>query len=174
MVNMAFLAKLKEFVPKPGVAELFKEIVCDLYSDGFKFKQVERKKTISEITQNNNRITKARELLLTDSISPEDYKLIKTEAEEKIIRLETTLNDSNAKDTAVNDVEGLVYKAVENLKKLDLLYVSADIKGKREIIGSIFPEKWTFEDGGHRTKKSIRPHFLSIRLTLSYGTKKPD
>ncbi len=29
------------------------------------------------------------------------------------------------------DIEGLIYKAAENLKKLDLMDLNADIKGKR-------------------------------------------
>lgn len=111
-------------------------------------------------------------MLLTDSISPEDYKFIKTEAEEKIIRLEASLNDMNTKGTAVIDMEGLVYKAVENLKKLDLLYVGADIKGKREIIGSIFPEKWTFENGTHRTGKVNQAASLIYQINSTLWHKK--
>lgn len=80
---MAFVKKLREFKPKPGMPELFKEIVCDLYSDDYKFQQNERKKTIAEIKDYNNRITKARELLLNDSISPEDYKFIKPKQKER-------------------------------------------------------------------------------------------
>lgn len=171
-VNMAFVNKLREFIPKPGVAELFKEIVCDLYSDDSKFQQSERKKVIAEITDNDNRITKARELLLNDSISPEDYKFIKTEAEEKIIRLEAKLKDFNDKSNAVVDIEGLVYKAVETLKKLDLLYIEADIKGKREIIGSTFPEKWVFQDGEHRTGKVNEAASLIYQINSTLRHKK--
>jgi hypothetical protein len=29
-VNMAFVEELRKFEPKPGMAELFKEVVCDL------------------------------------------------------------------------------------------------------------------------------------------------
>lgn len=44
-------------------------------------------------------------------------------------------------------------KAVENLKKLDMLYLNADIRHQRDIIGSLFPEKWFFDGLVHRTEK---------------------
>lgn len=99
------------------MAELFREVVCDLYKDGKQFEQDEKKNLISQITDNNNRITKARE-----------YKLIKSEAEEKIVRLEAKLTDFTSSSGTSVDIDALVYKAIENLKKLDLLYFNADIE----------------------------------------------
>ncbi len=141
---MAFVGKLREFVPKPGMAELYKEVILDLYNGGNDYFRNERRKFIALITENNNRITKARELLLSDDISGDDYKAIKAEAEERIMILEAKLNDFTANTAATVDIDNLVYKAVENLKKLDLLYLNADISRQRDIIGSIFPEKMEF------------------------------
>ena len=152
-VNMAFVRKLREFIPKPGMAALYKEVILDLYNGGSDYFRNERKNYIAQITENNNRITKARELLLSDDISGNDYKTIKAEAEEKIMILETRLNDFTANTTATVDIDNLVYKAVENLKKLDLLYLNADIGHQRDIIGSIFLEKWRFDGLVHRTGK---------------------
>ncbi len=152
-VNMAFVRKLREFVPKPGMAALYKEVILDLYNGGNDYFRNERRKFIALITENNNRITKARELLLSDDISGDDYKAIKAEAEERIMILEAKLNDFTANTAATVDIDNLVYKAVENLKKLDLLYLNADITRQRDIIGSIFPEKWSFDGLVHRTGK---------------------
>ena len=70
------------------------------------------------------------------------------------------------------DIEGLVYKAVENLKKLDLLYLNADIEGQRFIIGSIFPEKWTYCETGHRTGKVNLAALLIYQINSKLGHKK--
>ena len=43
------------------------------------------------------------------------------------------------------DINGLVNKVLKNLKNLDLLYLNQDIIVKREIISSIFTEKWSFD-----------------------------
>ena len=50
-----------------------------------------RKKLITQITDQNTRLSKARELLLLNDIEPEDYKVIKKECEAKIIRWEAEL-----------------------------------------------------------------------------------
>lgn len=55
--------------------------------------------------------------------------------------------------SATVDIDNIVYKGVENLKKLDLLYLNADIGHQRDIIGSIFLEKWSFDGLIHRTGK---------------------
>ncbi len=171
-VNTSFVIQLRKFIPKPGMSELFKEIVSDLYKDTGKHRQEERKKIISEVTENNNRITKARELLLKDNIDPEDYKLIKKESEEKILRLEAKLADFNSPSILSINIEGLIDKAVENLKKLDLLYINGDIEAKRKIIGSIFPEKWTFDGTEHRTGQANKAASLIYQIHSSLSNKK--
>ena len=95
----------------------------------------EKKLFISHITINNNRITKARELLLNGDLDQFEYKIIKKEAEEMIVRLEAILNDFAFNSNVSYNIEGLVYKAVENLQELDLLYLNADVDGQRFIIG---------------------------------------
>jgi len=44
-----------------------------------------------------------------------------------------------------SNIEFLQNKALKTLTNLDELYERADIKGKREIIGSIYPEKLVFD-----------------------------
>lgn len=171
-VNMAFVEELRKYIPKLGMAELFKEVVCDLYKDGKQFEQDEKKNLISQITDNNNRITKARELLLNDSIDQADYKLIKSEAEEKIMRLEAKLTDCTSRSGASVDIDALIYKAIENLKKLDLLYLNADIEGQRFIVGSMFPEKWTYSETGHRTTIVNEAALLIYQINSKLGNKK--
>ena len=95
----------------------------------------EKKLFILHITNNNNRITKARELLLNGDLDQFEYKIIKKEAEEMIVRLEAILNDFAFNSNVSYNIEGLVYKAVENLQELDLLYLNADVDGQRFIIG---------------------------------------
>ena len=173
VVNMAFVKLLRQFYPKPGVTELFKGIVSEVYSNANQLQQSVRRKTISEITANNNRITKARELLLDDSIGPEDYKVIKSKAEEKIRRLEAKLNElSSVNKYQALDIDGLIYKTVENLKNLDLLYLNSDIQGKKEIISSMSSKKWRFENGELRTTEMNQAISLIYLINKRLNSKK--
>ena len=176
VVNNEFIRTLKEFVPKAGVTELYKEVLNDLFSDSTKIQQRDRKNLIDKITNANNRITKARELLLEETLTGEEYKVIKHETEQEIIRLEAKLEElaANNKNSETRDIESIIYKAVENFKRLDLMYVNADIEGKREIIGSIFAEKWHFQNGRHRTGKLHKAAELMYLINSSLKTKKTE
>lgn len=52
-----------------------------------------------------------------------------------------------------NNIESLLNKAVATLSYLDKLYENADNNSKREIIGSIYPEKLTFDGFHYRTAR---------------------
>lgn len=152
-VNIAFVQLLKQFVPKKGVAELFSEIVSDLYNDEAKSQKGERSKIAGEIGECNNKLNRARELLLSNILEENEYRDLKESIDKKLLKLRADLNELNKNGKQEIDIEGLIYKVIENLKKIDLMYLNADIKGKRQIISSIFFEMWAFSDGKHRTGK---------------------
>jgi hypothetical protein len=52
-----------------------------------------------------------------------------------------------------SNIEPLLNKAVMKLSSLDELYEKADNKDKREIIGSIYPEKLVFDGFHYRTAR---------------------
>jgi site-specific DNA recombinase len=169
-LNNAFEALLQELVPKAGMAELYKEVVLDSYQNGTEIYREERKRIISQITDQNNRITKSRELLLTEAIEPIDFKEMKKLCEERIIRLEAELKDISEKLPSEVNIAELTHKAVSNLKNIVYLYREADIEGKRNIIGSTFSKKWVFSDVEGRTacfNKSIELIYL-INKTLAH------
>ena len=109
--------------------------------------------SVPTLNKQNNRITKARELLLAGDIDGTDYKTIKVEAERTIMRLEANLTEIPSNTMSINQVEEVLDRAIDKLTKLDVIYWKSDIKVQREIIGSMFPEKFTFEQLIHRTAK---------------------
>jgi len=139
-VNLAFVKTIRKYMPKPGMSELYRHVVLDIYSDRNQNIN-EQKNLLKKIETANNRIAKARTLLLSDDIEAADYRLIKREEELNIVKYEAK----------IVDVEEILYRALENLKKLDLLYLEGENDEKRKIIGSIFPEKWTYDGIEHRT-----------------------
>ena len=54
-------------------------------------------------------------------------------------------------------------KAIDNLCKLDVLYQEGTVAQKRQIIGSIYPEKLVFDRFGYRTAR------LNEALRLIYA-----
>jgi len=105
---------------------------------------------MAEITALNEKITKARNLLLNDQINSTDYKIIKLECGQKITSLESKLGSVSKSSVKIGNE---LKRAVDNLLNLEMIYKTGDIKIKREIICSIFPQKQCFDGKEHRTAR---------------------
>jgi hypothetical protein len=125
-----------------------------------------------QITILNNKVTKARELLLNDDIDALDYKSIKSETESKISVLEAKLADIGTDFIKVQDLEPIVDKAISTLTKIDVIYWKSDSSMQRKIIGSIYPEKFTFEDLKDRTAEVTDPFKLIYLINSSLNENK--
>ncbi len=148
--NELFASELKKYIPRPGMAEVFKLVINEVYLAKTKNQKDEIKNIKIELEQLNNRLLKARELLLSGDLDGTDYKGIKYESEKKIACLEGKALDLNRGNTSIST---LLDKALNNLSRLDKLYDDADTNRKREIIGSMYPEKLTFDGLSYRTSR---------------------
>lgn len=140
-----FSQELKKFVPRPGMIEVYKEVIHSHYQSQTKGQREDLKAIKGELEQLNTRLVKARNLLIDDQLDVADYKAVKEECEKKITQLEATLFAAGSGDT---DIEALLSRALETLAHLEQLWEEATTERKRLIIGSIFPEKLVF-DGNH-------------------------
>lgn len=143
-----FINELKKHIPEPELLEIFKIIVRDVNANQGKHLSAEKKNVLSKIDGLNIKLSKARELLLTEGIEPSDYKIIKSQIEEEINKEELKLSEVAV---SVKNIERVLLNAGNALEKLDKLYLYGNIEQKREIIGSIFPEKMVFDKDGVRT-----------------------
>ena len=145
-----FMAELRKYIPHPAMIDLYKMVILDAYKSQLQGEKNDKKLLLREINEQNTRLAKARELLLTEAIDAADYKAIKSECERKISFLEAKLSSCS---TNQENIDSLLDKAIYNLSHLDERYQNETVQGKRNIIGSIFPEKLQFENNGYRTTK---------------------
>ncbi len=133
-----------------AVSYLFKEVITSVY----KAKTRDRIGNIQQLKirlqDENNKLSKARELLLCGDIEADDYRMMKADADKEINRLEAKLT-STITDT--QNVEPLWDKAISNLSQLGYLYETGTTTQKRKIIGSVFPENLTFDGFEYRTTR---------------------
>lgn len=122
-------------------------------------------------TQRVNDIARGRQLLLKEEIDAQDFREIKRENEKKIERLEARLIEVSSLSSYI---EPLPEKAVSNLAHLDELYQDGDTKRKRTIIGSIYPEKLTFDGFQYRTTRVNEAVELIYTVDAGFGKKKQD
>ena len=67
--------------------------------------------------------------------------------------MEARLTDNSKGISSPVQIEKLLKKALDTLSNLDMVYSKADIQLKRQIIGSIFPEKFVLEKNICRTAR---------------------
>lgn len=110
-----------------------------------------------------------RKLLATQKIDAVDFKAMKADHAEQMMRLEAKLAGL---DDAPPDIDELLTAGINNLLGLSEVYKKAKIEGKRELIGSIYPEKLSFDGNVVRT---TRVNELASRIYLmnnEIGNKK--
>jgi len=149
-VNQIFFDELKRYVPKPGLAEICKKVILDVYETDFAAKGDGRKEVLERIEELSKRQKNARELLLKGDFDGIEYKEIKFECENKINALEAKLGDFSKNHISI---ESDLNKAVKALTSLSGICSFEDMKLNRELIGSMYPEKFTFENLKDRTAR---------------------
>ena len=83
--------------------------------------------------------------------------------------LENKIFDLNKGST---NIKPLLDKALNSLSRLDVLYLEADTKRKREIIGSMYPEKLTFDGNDYRTTRLNEAVELIYKLGEGFSENK--
>jgi site-specific DNA recombinase len=84
--------------------------------------------------------------------------------------LEVKLVEASSK--SVMSIQMLLHKGIQTLTELDVLYTKADTKKKRQIIGSIFPEKFVFDGFQYRTARLNSVASLIFKLGEGFSENK--
>ena len=154
-------AEVANFIFEEGLQrldmnEVMKKYLKKTFLDNYKTfvkNPINQKKLISdEIDQLNSKLSIARNKLLAETIDDEDYIQIKKELKEKIEKLEEQLSKDDS-HTRTIDINVLIEKGLQSITNIGKLYKEGGIKTKREIIGSIFPEKLEFDGKIYRTAR---------------------
>jgi site-specific DNA recombinase len=151
IVNEAFATELMEYLPRNGFDEIFVETISDAYTNQVGSILDERKTYSGQIRALNQKIERARDLLLDNEIEATDFRAIKIECNEKISIVESKLNDLNTKNKEVLNIRPIAERAINNLKQLDLFYENSSVEGKRYLISTLFIEKLVYDGDRFRT-----------------------
>jgi site-specific DNA recombinase len=152
-VNKAVLKELAKYIPIPGMNELYKLVVLDIYKEYRGTAYDERKAIVEQIERLTTRLANARELLFDEKLDHSDFAIMKKDCEEKIKRLEASLIEVRVQKSNTMSIDNMLIKAIEALSNLKSLYENGDALTKREVLGSIFREKLRFDGNEYRTPR---------------------
>ncbi len=159
-VNDAFLEMLNEYRPKPGYEEFYAEIIKRAFKMNAGGDMDSRKLIMRQIQELYDKINNARELALSGEFDTRDFRQVKIANEKQITALESQLPEINL---ASRNIDKMVSGGISNLYSVYNEYDSYDLKRKRTVIGSFFPEKLTFDGSKVRTAR-VNEIVLNIAL----------
>jgi len=176
VANQIFIDQLKEYRINPIAMELFSVVTTKIYKSRTQRDLSGKREIAEEIELLSLKITKARNLLLDGHIEADDFKALKLESEDKILRLEAKLANISSKPLMRIGIETLVDKVVTSFSKLDELFLSAEIKKQRHMVCSLFPEKLEYDGYMFRTPRpnAVGELILLINSGLSGKEKGKD
>ena len=100
-----------------------------------------------QLEEQRNRLNRAKDLLLSGGLDADDYRSMKTEAENKVAVLLNTLSAMADPQEAVNKLLNRYDKVLLNLA---FLFQKAAVANKRKMIGLLFPENLIYTSDGFR------------------------
>ncbi|MFN0290161.1 recombinase family protein [Pedobacter helvus] len=172
LVNDLFEEELKKFIPRKGMAEVFKIVVCDAYNDDSNYLKSERKRHNTLIEEQHGKLKKAMELMLKETLTESEFKSLKTECEARVLRLEADLKDIEEMASHGVDIAKMANGLTSNLQDVHNLYINSSIEGKRHIVNTIFKQKWLFDGTEHRTGELNQAASLIYQINNRLGIKK--
>lgn len=168
IANEAFENGLVQFEIKGAIKTILKKLLLDNYKKFVQNPFDEKKRIVKEIDKLNARLSVARNKLLAETIDDEEYLDIKKECKEQIERLEGQLSKDGSDTNKIN-IEKSVDRVLSYIDNVPRAYSEGEIKTKRAIIGSIFPEKLEFDGKSYRTTRMnvIAQHIFQINNGLA-------
>ena len=163
MLNCFFSSRL---------VEIYTPLLQKAYNDQTLHMKRDHGQILMQIEEINNRLKNARILFADGKMDQSDYRELKAECQPKINVLGGKL--SGFAETEKN-VDNILRTALQNMISLDKSYLAGSTKKKREIIGSIFPEKLCFDKNNSRTARINEAVRLIYTLDKCFSEiKKPD
>lgn len=98
-VNEYFEKELLNFQLAPGIRELYKRVVLDIYQSEHRGDLDERKKILGEIECQETMLSNARKQIAANEIEADDFKAIKADCNKALKLLEDRLETCQARVT---------------------------------------------------------------------------
>ena len=148
--NEIFENNLKQYVPCIEMRNLYTAVIIECYNEQTKQVQEEKYKITTQIKDYEKRLSHIRDLLATEQIDATDYKEMKSNYTEIIVRLESKLSGIREDN---GNIDKLLELGMDNLLRLHECYDNGMWVGSRDLIGSIYPENFTISENKFRTPR---------------------
>ncbi len=147
----------KEFVIKEDVKTLYKEILDDTFNGERKSRKLRLRNIKEELEKQSKRLESIENKFIDDIIDLPMYKSMKNKIQKTINEL---LHETAKLKSLDKNLESYLKRGISFMHGIDKFYAQASPYIKKQIVGSIFPEKLVF------LKNSYRTEFLDPLIAL--------
>ena len=169
IANETIIEEIRRYVRPLAGLKLYKETILSVYKSRTEGQKSRVQELRSRLEDANTRLNKARDLLLSGAIEADDYRIMKADIDSKIQRDEAALTGNSTPEA---NIEPLLSLAISNISQLDSLYENGTVVQQRKIIGSMFPEKLTFDGFAYRTARINEALTLMVLINKELSSKK--
>ena len=149
-VNASFSELLSTIKFKNNVEKLYEAILRDELQDKKNKKHQDPLKLELKVSEINQRLINLQDMLADKSITPADYQTMKNRYVSEIEKMRQSVQAESSENKGL---KAKIIFCLNMLQKLDNLYENADLKAKRAIVSSTFPEKLFFDGEKCRTPR---------------------
>ena len=147
--NKVFADHLRSFMIKPEVAELYREVMNDIFEEQEGGREKELGKLDKQLKSVDTKLLKIDQKYYVDEdMDQEAYGRLRRDCEAERGKLERRVEELGHRDS--NFLKYLDF-GLSVLTDLDYYYDEAPVEVKKKITGSIFPEGLVFDQGKVRT-----------------------
>lgn len=151
-MHAAVPALLRELQISPAVADLYRAIASDLAKDTVATQEAERRRRKAAVAEAEAKLLRADELYFEGKLEEDSYRRLKAKLREDLDPGGNTFKPTQGFDGVSLEA---VSAAAALLSALPAVWAQAeeegDVEAMSDLLGSIIPEKVTFEDGAVRT-----------------------
>ena len=170
-LNKEVAEMLGKFQVSNNVKNLYSAILKKLLKNSGINSEQEVIKLKQKLQKENARLVNLQDMLADREISSEDYKSMKARYTANINELKTKIEQLNSNK---GDIEKHVNSGLNILQNLRNTYEKATTELKQKILGSIFPEKLSFDGKNCRTPKINSAILLILSISNGFGTNKNE
>ncbi len=152
IVNELFQKELSKYEFPSGIAKILQDIIIKNTKSTSVNMGDEKALLRKKVNDINERISKARDMFLSDKIDEDDFKDIKERYKTELAELEYKLSVLVASEKE-DDIAGKITKALNIVTNLSERYKNASTADKRALVSLIYPEKIIFDGNDFQTPK---------------------
>ena len=170
VISQAFYDEIAKYIPRKEIKKLYAKLISEAYHKETKDIGMDRTEVLTEIKEQEAKLSNARELIASNKIDEDDFRELKTKCIERIERLEKKLNQLALETGNVDSLLDAGMEVLLNFEKFRDIDTQYEFK---TLIAAMFPENFSFDGQRLRTPRAntILQFIFLINNTLDKHKK---